>query len=435
MHHSLIHAVHTRHPSASAVARLAHRWIASHMMSDMIPHEAVELMVAKIYTDSAESNSSKLPLADTAPATVTAGFLKWLRLLSSHDWAREPLIVDPQNHITINDRGLIHSQFNIVRGADYSRGPAMYIISPADYDGVEDMSGSKLLGEEENTPQVPAAENIWAPSITANHPESVVLSRASALAKCSHDHLTSCIMRGSKGSSWVAAFQESPASLTSYSALLRVDPSFVTDPGCSSTASDSTIISPSKDDGSVQIQTPFERSLQKRYAGPKELRKKNFKNLVLEKDTLVRSFCVHNFLMLSSLPSNLNIVASLQHEWQPVKSLVSTLRARYNEYAVFFYNEFAPDLIAMIWRPAAFVPQPFSAMVSEFKRPVSDVWKEDTLVITNSDDLMCEIGCASKDIVTTLKVLDDKKPVDVAPAVKRQKKSWKDDYEVSSDEE
>ena len=88
MHHSLIHAVHTQHPSSSSVVRLAHRWVASHMLSDMIPQEALELLVAKIYTDSLERTHSKLPLVETPPATVTAGFLKLLQLLANHDWAR-----------------------------------------------------------------------------------------------------------------------------------------------------------------------------------------------------------------------------------------------------------------------------------------------------------------------------------------------------------
>ncbi len=88
MHHSLIHAVHTRHPSASSVARLAQRWVAAHMLSDMIPQEAIELIVAKLYTESSMNDNSKWQTVDTSPATVTAGFLKFLQLLHSHDWAR-----------------------------------------------------------------------------------------------------------------------------------------------------------------------------------------------------------------------------------------------------------------------------------------------------------------------------------------------------------
>lgn len=203
---------------------------------------------------------------------------------SFNSYTREPLIVDPQNHITPHDRSLIHDQFTTIRGPEFSKGPAMYIVSPADYDGVEEMTGSKVVGNEDSAPAIPTNvdEKIWAPTLTSKLPEKVVLCRAAALAKCSHDHLTACIMRGDIENGWVAAFQESSQSLTSYSALLRVDPSFMIDSGCSSTNADSTI-----DVEKDKVYGPFEKSLQKRYAGPKELRKKNYKNLVLEKDTLV----------------------------------------------------------------------------------------------------------------------------------------------------
>lgn len=293
MHHSLIHAVHTRHPSASAVVRLASRWIASHMLSDMIPHGAIELIVAHVYTNSiGNSNSVLHHSADAAPSTIMSGFLRFLQLLSAHDWAREPLVVDPQNHISSYDQSLIYSQFETARGPD-SKGPAMWIISPADYDGVDEMIGSKVIGFEDDTPQAlpeKSSTKMWYPSMTATCPERVVLSRASALAKCAYDHLISCMIEDdcSNNNKWVAAFQESSASLTSYSALLRVDSSFIIDTGCSSTDSDYVLISTSRTSGQMnQVQSPFERSLQKRFDGPKELRRKHYKNLVLDKDTLV----------------------------------------------------------------------------------------------------------------------------------------------------
>lgn len=68
------------------------------MLSDMIPQMAIELMVAKIYTETAsgdddddkKSNNSKnkVAMVDAPPSTVVAGFLKFLKLLSGHDWAR-----------------------------------------------------------------------------------------------------------------------------------------------------------------------------------------------------------------------------------------------------------------------------------------------------------------------------------------------------------
>jgi len=291
MHHSLIHAVNRRHPSASAVIRLASRWIASHMLSDVIPHGAVELMVAKIYTDSSDSTTSKIRSVDAPPSTLMAGFLKFLQLLFSHDWEREPLIVDPQNHISQQDQALIFSHFDVIRGYDCNKGPAMWIISPADYDGVEEMTGAKV-GQTEDTPQSleeKAETRIWSPNVTATHPERVVLSRASALAKCSHDHLIACMRRSDYSSSkWIAAFQESSSSLASYSVLLRVDTSFVTDSGCCSIEADCAMVSTVKKSSQpFHFQSTFERSIHKRVDGPKKLRQKHYKNVVLGRNTLV----------------------------------------------------------------------------------------------------------------------------------------------------
>lgn len=98
-----------------------------------------------------------------------------------------------------------------------------------------------------------------------------------------------------------------------------------------------------------------------------------------------------------------------QHEWDPIKSLVSELRSKFSEYAVFFYNEFSPDIIALIWRPAAFVPKSFSVMMSEFQSPVLKLWKDDSLVVTNSDDLINEIGHIGRHVFSDIKVINTRK--------------------------
>jgi U3 small nucleolar RNA-associated protein 22 len=79
-HHATIHGVHTLHPSAGAVVRMAKRWVSSHLLSGLISVEAIELMVASVYTD--------VDSPVTAPSTVATGFLRFLRLLATHDWAR-----------------------------------------------------------------------------------------------------------------------------------------------------------------------------------------------------------------------------------------------------------------------------------------------------------------------------------------------------------
>jgi U3 small nucleolar RNA-associated protein 22 len=77
-HHSMVHAVHTLHPSSAAVVRMAKRWVANHLLSGLISVEAIDLLVVKVYSD------RETPVE--VPSTVSAGFLRFLHLLSSHDW-------------------------------------------------------------------------------------------------------------------------------------------------------------------------------------------------------------------------------------------------------------------------------------------------------------------------------------------------------------
>lgn len=63
----------------------------------------------------------------------------------------------------------------------------------------------------------------------------------------------------------------------------------------------------------------------------------------------------------------------------------------------------------MVWRPAAFVPKPFSVMMSEFQSPVLKLWKDDSLVITNTSDLISEIFGVGRHVLADIKMLDNKK--------------------------
>lgn len=77
-------------------------------------------------------------------------------------------------------------------------------------------------------------------------------------------------------------------------------------------------------------------------------------------------------------------------------------------------------------------PQPFSAMVSEFQQPVvTNSWKEDTLVVMNTDDLMYEIGFAAKDIITDMKLFGEQKQHDEAGNAEKRHKSSKQHKEVA----
>lgn len=79
-HHSTIHAVHTLHPSAGSVVRLARRWADSHLLSGHLSTELIELVVAKVYSDSS--------VFVKPPGCTPAGFFRFLLLLETFDWTR-----------------------------------------------------------------------------------------------------------------------------------------------------------------------------------------------------------------------------------------------------------------------------------------------------------------------------------------------------------
>ncbi len=349
LHHFTIHGVHSKQSASGQVTRIMHRWIAAHMLSGQVPTEAIELLVASVFTD---------PSPLQAPVTAMSGFMRCLHLIGNHEWSKTPLVVDPEGHIDADDRAHILSQFEAVRGASFRNGPSMYIISPNDR---HDMDG------------------MWRPSFTQHLPEYVVLGRLTALAKRSYLYLMNC--QAKKGTvdetAWESVFQEKPEALKSYSVLFRVSPENIIDPSCSSTGGN---LSTSSNEG--KIITSFLKSMEKFNLGPKVLRKKVYKNL--------------------------NAAGSILYAFKPVDEAIEKLRAKFGKYAVFFYNEFCPDMIAMLWRPSAFQRQAFSAMHAEFQTPIEYDWGENGLVTTNSKDVLRAIKCVLKDIIINTKVLDDR---------------------------
>jgi len=351
LHHFTVHGVTSKFPAAGYVVRLLNRWLAAHMLSGQISHEAVELLVVSVFTD---------PLPFDTPNTVSSGFLRCLQLIAEHNWLKKPLIVDSEGHIHTEDRCAILSQFEEVRGVDFQHGPPMFIISPIDRN----------------------EEGLWRPSFTQSLPEKVVLGRLSALAGRSHQYLMNCLKSGkdSKSFTWTSIFLESPDSFKSYSALFRVNHDNIVDSTCSSTASDLGI---QKVDGILK--TPYRRSMERLPLGLKAFRRTAYKNL-----------------------NNTSSLDSLLYEFKPVDEAVGMLRTQFGQYALFFYNEHCPDMIAMLWRPTTFQWLPFSAMHAEFCTPTDYQWEENTLVTKNSNDILRAIRCALRHVIVDFKVLDDR---------------------------
>eukprot|EP00537_Pseudo-nitzschia_pungens_P011070 CAMPEP_0172386406 /NCGR_PEP_ID=MMETSP1061-20121228/3972_1 /TAXON_ID=37318 /ORGANISM="Pseudo-nitzschia pungens, Strain cf. pungens" /LENGTH=1289 /DNA_ID=CAMNT_0013115787 /DNA_START=259 /DNA_END=4128 /DNA_ORIENTATION=- len=380
-HHSMMHAVHTLHPSSAAVVRLAKRWVANHMLSGLITTEAIELMVAKVYSD------DESPLE--TPSTVMAGFLRFLHLLAHHDWLGEPLIVDPRGHIDSSDCDEIHVQFEKARGEKGDAGHPMYIITP--YDKLEVEEDDPMNRNSVKT----SSQSIWQPNTIPS--EWVCLTRSVALAKRSYSFMLKKILAFTKSSDWSAIFHESPASFQSYSVLLRVNTDFVLDKEASSTGND---LNPSPDEHGT-LESSYSRSMKARIEGPKGLRRKVYKNI-------------------QNGASDETIL-----QWQPIRSVISSLREKFGAYALFFYNELSPEVIGLVWRPQTVATLPFSAMTAEYARPLDDderTWKNDSLVIRNATDLLREMSEYYQYVITTVKIIDESC---FGPSSKRRKLAGK----------
>jgi U3 small nucleolar RNA-associated protein 22 len=83
-HHHGLAPLHHQYPSFSTATRLVKRWFAAHMLSLLVPCEALELLVAGVYLDSG-------PLS--APASGTTGYVRTIKKLAEWEWRSEPLLV------------------------------------------------------------------------------------------------------------------------------------------------------------------------------------------------------------------------------------------------------------------------------------------------------------------------------------------------------
>ena len=154
----------------------------------------------------------------------------------------------------------------------------MYIVSSSE---------CKVKGSE----QIDLVDHLWKPIFTNLHPERVVLQRASALAKRSYDFLVEHISEGNFSLTWPSIFQQSQASLLSFSALFRIHEELIVDTACSSMIADYSITQ--NEDG--ELITPYTKSMERRFYGPKALQFKNYRNLEGRKETILVSFypCLH----------------------------------------------------------------------------------------------------------------------------------------------
>jgi U3 small nucleolar RNA-associated protein 22 len=277
----------------------------------------------------------------------------------------------------------IRLEFESARGKKGEAGNPMYIVAP--YDKVEVDEQDPMDRNSVKT----SNQSSWQTNTIS--PEWVCLTRSVDLAKRSHSFMMKQLMTFTKSNDWAAIFHESAASFQSYSVLLRVNTDFVVDSEASSTGND---FDPAPDKNGTR-ETSYTRSMKARGKGPKGLRRRVYKN--------IQNSASDGTIFL----------------WDPVESVISSLREKFGAYALFFYNEFCPDVIGLVWRPQTLETLSFSAMTAEYAMPLDENgWKNDSLVVRNTTDLLREMSEYYQHVITTVKIIDD---ACLAPSNKRRK--------------
>ncbi|GJW21174.1 nucleolar protein 6 [Tanacetum coccineum] len=185
-HSSMINGLSGRYPLYGPVVQLAKRWVAAHLFSASFMEEAIELVVAYIFQKS-------LPFS--APCSRISGFMRFLRLVSEHDWMFTPMIVDINEDMTPKDEKEINEKFSLSRKAyDEGKGnvtSAMYLATAYD-------KGSEA----------------W----TSSSPSQSELKRLAVYAKSSSNLLTKLIVQGQMDSyGWECVFR---TPLNNYDAII-----------------------------------------------------------------------------------------------------------------------------------------------------------------------------------------------------------------------
>eukprot|EP01052_Picozoa_sp_SAG31_P013047 SAG31_NODE_776_length_12175_cov_9.349122_7_plen_1171_part_00 len=86
LHMNMMGGLLLKHPAAAKTIRLVKRWLHSHMFSGLISDRAVELIVCFCF-------STKGAAPYYIPSTQLQGFLRFLKILYSFDWAGSPMVV------------------------------------------------------------------------------------------------------------------------------------------------------------------------------------------------------------------------------------------------------------------------------------------------------------------------------------------------------
>jgi U3 small nucleolar RNA-associated protein 22 len=137
-HSTALRVLMTQHPALSATIRLLKSWISSHLLSQHVPAECVEIIASSVFLK---------PSPWAAPAQATTAFLRCLSLLAKWDWITTPMIVDlsPGGDMTDAARTELSTRFQAWRKLDPTMNQVSWFVgSSVDETGTVWTSKSRM---------------------------------------------------------------------------------------------------------------------------------------------------------------------------------------------------------------------------------------------------------------------------------------------------
>lgn len=140
-HTQAVRALCTRHPLLSPSIRLMKKWRDSHLLSDHITDELIELLTIRTFVT---------PYPYQTPGSLATAFFRTLNSIAKWDWYTEPLIVDFCGAMTTKEIDAIRLRFEGWRKID----PAMNRIA---FFAASDIDPEGVCWTEQNPSKVVAA--------------------------------------------------------------------------------------------------------------------------------------------------------------------------------------------------------------------------------------------------------------------------------------
>ncbi|KAG5179918.1 Nrap protein-domain-containing protein [Tribonema minus] len=336
LHHALVAGFHARHRAFGPTARAAQRWVHAHMLSDHVPVEAVELITAALWTQALELITAALwtqgwvhahMLSDHAPVqvveliaaalwmqasplppplTALSGLLRFLLLVARHDWAAAPLVVDFHGELAPADHAAAAEACDAARARGGVSAPGAVAGAAAALPCAMFIVApyDRAAGSGDNSSSALRLDA----HLDAHRPEAPVLGRLRALAAASADAMLRWLRTGGSGGS-------------------SIDALFVLAPG---------------EAAGFAARIPARSCWRARRRAARA-----YRNVALG-------------------GGGGGAAAALHAGLDPVAQLVRELRRRFGHLALFLRDALAGSSVAVVWRPAAFLPAPLAPLAARY---------------------------------------------------------------------